>query len=112
MTIIEAKIIVDEYFIKEAKPISKASQIYLNKKYIGEYMALIPLNENSKCSIKEIDELFEINVKVDCIFKKEAKKRGRGAYCYLPSEFADNKILIFKSPDYWLFYFLIINDNI
>lgn len=99
MTTIEAKIIVDEYFIKEAKPISKASQIYLNKKYIGEYMALIPLNDDSQCLINNNGDLFEINIKVDCIFKKEAKKRGRGAYCYLPLEFANKKILIFKSPN-------------
>lgn len=99
MTIIEAKIIVDKYFIKEAKPISKASQIYLNKKYIGEYMTLIPLNLNSECYIKSTGDLFEINIKLDCIFKKEAKKRGRGAYCYLPLEYANKKILIFKSPD-------------
>ena len=49
MTTIEAKIIVDKYFIKEAKAISKASQVYLNKQYIDEYMSLIPLNDNSDC---------------------------------------------------------------
>ena len=100
MTIIEAKIIVDNYFIKEAKAISKASQIYLNKQYIDEYMSLIPLNDNSDCSIKSSGDSFEIILKVDCIFKKQAKKRGRGAYCYLPLEYADKKILIFKSPTY------------
>ena len=100
MTRIEAKIIVDEYFIKEAKPISKASQIYLNKKYVGEYMNLIPLNENSEFFVNNLGDSFEINVKVDCIFKKEAKKRGRGAYCYLPSEYTNKQILIFKSPTF------------
>lgn len=100
MTTIEAKIIVDNYFIKEAKAISKASQIYLNKQYIDEYMSLIPLNDNSDCSIKSSGDSFEIILKVDCIFKKQAKKRGRGAYCYLPLEYADKKILIFKSPTY------------
>ena len=94
MTTIEARIIVDNYLIKEAKAISKASQVYLNKQYIDEYMSLIPLNDNSDC--------FEIILKVDCIFKKQEKKRGRGAYCYLPLEYADKKILIFKSPTFEL----------
>jgi len=100
MTTIEVNIVTEEYFIKKAKPISKASQIYLNKKYIGKNMIMIPLKDESNCEICKKDNLYQINLKVDCIFKKEAKKRGRGAYCYLPSEFADNKILIFKSPDY------------
>lgn len=100
MTKIETKIIVDEYFIKEAKPISKASQIYLNKKYIGEYMNLIPLNENSDLFVNNLEDSFEINVKVDCIFKKKAKKRGRGAYCYLPLKYTNKQILIFKSPTF------------
>ena len=43
MAKIKIEIEVDEYFIKTAKTISKASQVYLNKKFIGKTMNLIPI---------------------------------------------------------------------
>ena len=98
MSKIEVTIITQEYYIKKAKPISKASQIYLNKKFINETMNLIKLpSDSSEYSIKEINEGYEIKLIVDSILKKEAKARGHGAYCYLPLEYTGENILIFKS---------------
>ena len=99
MSKIEVKIKTPDYIIKKAKPISNASQIYLNKKYIGRYMNLIPLTKIDDTDfIKELDDYFEITLEVNCIYRKEAKGRGRGAYCYLPLELAGEDILIFESP--------------
>ena len=99
MSKIEVKIKTEEYIIKKAKPISNASQVYLNKKYTGLYMNLIPLTQIDNADfIEEFDDFFEIKLDVNCIFRKEAKARGRGAYCYLPLELAGEDILIFESP--------------
>lgn len=98
MSKIEVKITTSEYFIKKAKPISSASQIYLNKKFINETMNLIKLPSNeSDYTIKEIDKKYEIKLNTDLILKKEAKARGHGAYCYLPLELAGENILVFKA---------------
>lgn len=99
MSKIEVKIKTKDYIIKKAKPISNASQVYLNKKYIGLYMNLIPLiNRENIDFIEEFEDHFEITLEVNCIYRKEAKERGRGAYCYLPLELAGEDILIFESP--------------
>ena len=57
---------------------------------------LIKIDDNEY--IKEFDYYFEITLEVNCIYRKEAKGRGRGAYCYLPLELAGEDILIFESP--------------
>lgn len=88
-----------EYIIKKAKPISNASQVYLNKKFIDSYMNLIPLNNVENIDfIEKCDDYFQITLEINCIYRKKAKARGRGAYCYLPLEFAGEDILIFEAP--------------
>lgn len=96
MSLICVKIFTEEYFIKKAKPLSNASQVYLNKKYIGLSMNLIPLY--NKYNIDKKENGYEITLYVNAIFRKEAKKRGHGAYCYLPLYLAGENILIFESP--------------
>ena len=98
MAKIKINIEVEEYFIKTAKTISKASQVYLNKKYVGKYMNLIPLHGiNIEDIVEEKEGYFKISLESDVIFKKEAKARGRGAYCYLPFEYSGCIFLIFES---------------
>lgn len=63
-----------EYIIKKAKPISNASQVYLNKKFIDSYMNLIPLNNVENIDfIEKCDDYFQITLEINCIYRKKLK---------------------------------------
>ncbi len=98
MTKICVKVKTKEYFIKKAKPLSNASQVYLNKRFIDIDLNLIPIYDCDNIIINEINDFHEINIESNVVFRKKAKKRGRGAYCYLPLEYSGFNFLIFEAP--------------